>query len=207
MIKKISVILIVLFVLANISFASTPMESIKGPTENIIKILKSEEYKSLTPQLREKQWNEIWTVVDHSFDFDIISRLAVGKHWKRFNDAEKKRFKELFAELLANTYINKLQDNFKNQKMKYVSEKIMDKKAQVYVEVALTDKPVPIIYRLVNKERWLVYDVKIEGLSMIKNYRSQFDEFLFKNKPATLIKRLEKKIKSLRNERAQHGKK
>lgn len=207
MIKKISVILIVLFVLTNISFASTPMESIKGPTENIIKILKSEEYKSLTPQLREKQWNEIWAVVDHSFDFDIISRLAVGKHWKRFNDAEKKRFKELFAELLANTYINKLQDNFKNQKMKYVSEKIMDKKAQVYVEVALTDKPVPIIYRLVNKERWLVYDVKIEGLSMIKNYRSQFDEFLFKNKPATLIKRLEKKIKSLRNERAQHGKK
>lgn len=207
MIKKISVILIVLFVLTNISFASTPMESIKGPTENIIKILKSDEYKSLTPQLREKQWNEIWAVVDHSFDFDIISRLAVGKHWKRFNDAEKKRFKELFAELLANTYINKLQDNFKNQKIKYVSEKIMDKKAQVYVEVALTDKPVPIIYRLVNKERWLVYDVKIEGLSMIKNYRSQFDEFLFKNKPATLIKRLEKKIKSLRNERAQHGKK
>lgn len=200
MIKKLTLTLVICLFAFN-AYAQTPMESIKGPTSSIISILKKQEYKNLTPQLREKQWNEIWGVVKSSFDFDIISRLAIGKYWKTFREPQKKEFKTLFAELLANTYINKVQENFKNQKLTYISEKIAGKKAEVLVHVALEDQPVPIIYRMISKNGWLVYDVKIEGMSMIKNYRSQFDEFLFKNSPQVLIERMNRKIKRLREER------
>jgi phospholipid transport system substrate-binding protein len=201
MIKKAAFLFALIFVMATECYAQTPLESIKVPTENIISILKSDKYKSLTPELREKQWQEIWNVVKDNFEFTIISRLAAGKYWSSFSKDEQQKFEKLFAELLANTYINKVQENFKNQEVSYIDEKISGKKAEVLVHVALEDKPVPIIYRLLNNNGWLIYDVKVEGMSMIKNYRSQFDEFLFKNSPEKLIKALDSKINQLREER------
>lgn len=201
MIKKIVLSIILCLSVISIGYCKTPLESIKEPTDNIISILKAQEYKNLTPELKEKQWNEIWTVVESSFDFDIISRLGVGKYWNSFSDTQKKEFSALFAKLLANTYIDKVQENFKNQQVSYIEERISGTRAEVLVHVALEDKPVPIIYRMINKDKWLIYDVKIEGMSMIKNYRSQFDEFLFKNSPDDLIKALDKKVESLEKER------
>ncbi|MGE4517945.1 MAG: phospholipid-binding protein MlaC [Desulfobacteraceae bacterium] len=201
MMKKAVFTLFIFLVMSMNVYALTPMESIKKPTEEIISILKAEKYSTLTPELREEQWNEIWNVVKNSFDFKIISRLAVGKYWSSFSGEEQKSFQKLFAELLANTYINKVQENFKNQEVTYIDEKISEKKAEVLVHVALEDKPVPIIYRMLDNNGWLIYDVKIEGMSMIKNYRSQFDEYLFKKSPEELINALDSKITQLREER------
>ncbi|MCB9480592.1 MAG: ABC transporter substrate-binding protein [Desulfobacteraceae bacterium] len=199
--KKFAFIILFFFVLSFECFALSPIESIKKPTENIISILKSEKYKNLSPELKEEQWNEIWSVVKDSFDFKLISRLALGKYWNSFSSDQQLEFQKLFAELLANTYINKVQENFKNQKVTYIDEKIDQNKAEVLVHVALEDKPVPIIYRMLDNNGWLIFDVKIEGMSMIKNYRSQFDEYLFKKKPEELITALKSKISQLREER------
>ena len=200
--KKRIFLFIVLIFFASVSVhAETPMESIKKPTEKIINILKLDKYKNLTPDLKEAQWSEIWIIVEKSFNFKIISRLALGKHWKKLRGTQQDEFQVLFSELLANTYINKVQDNFKNQDITYVDEKIADNRAEVLVHVALEDKPVPIVYRLIKTEKWSVFDVKIEGMSMIKNYRSQFDEFLFKNSPDELIKKMGEKIQQLRKQR------
>lgn len=201
MIKKLILTISFILILNLSVFADTPMESIKKPTKQIIKILKSSQYSKLTQELREKQWDEIWYEVENSFDFSIISRLAIGKYWKSFSTQQQNQFKELFAELLANTYISKVQENFKNQKIDYINEKISGKKSEVLIHVALENKPIPIIYRLVNKNGWYVYDVKIEGMSMIKNYRSQFDQFLFKKSPKELIDKMKIKINKLRQER------
>ena len=201
MIKKILLSALIIITAQTNCFASSPMEAIKKPTNNIIDILQSEKYETLTPDLREEQWEQIWVIVKDSFDFRIISRLAVGKYWSSFSDEQQDKFQTLFAELLANTYINKVQENFKNQKVIFKDEKISDNKAEVLINIALEDKPVPVIYRLINKNRWLIYDVKIEGMSMVRNYRSQFDEYLFKNSPEDLIKALDSKIEKLRLER------
>jgi len=127
MMKKAVFTLFIFLVMSMNVYALTPMESIKKPTEEIISILKAEKYSTLTPELREEQWNEIWNVVKNSFDFKIISRLAVGKYWSSFSGEEQKSFQKLFAELLANTYINKVQENFKNQEVTYIDEKISEK--------------------------------------------------------------------------------
>ncbi|MDY0132704.1 MAG: ABC transporter substrate-binding protein [Desulforegulaceae bacterium] len=201
MMKKIFFTLTIFLIMGFNSYALTPMESIKQPTENIISILKADKYQTLTPELREEQWGEIWEVVKNSFEFTIISRLSVGKYWSSFSLEEKKEFQDVFAKLLANTYIDKVQENFKNQEVKYIDEKISDKKAEVMVHVALADNDVPIIYRMLDNNGWLIYDVRIEGMSMIKNYRSQFDEFLFKKSPKELIEALDSKINQLREER------
>jgi phospholipid transport system substrate-binding protein len=201
MIKKFFFAIALIFIFSLNCYALSPLESIKKPTENIISILKSDKYKTLTPDLREEQWNEIWNVVKDSFDFKIISRLAIGKYWNSFSSDEQIEFQKLFAELLANTYINKVQENFKNQQVTYIDEKIAQNKAEVLVHVDLENKPVPIIYRMLNTNGWLIFDVKIEGMSMIKNYRSQFDEYLFKKSPKDLITALQSKISQLREER------
>ncbi|MDY0361639.1 MAG: ABC transporter substrate-binding protein [Desulforegulaceae bacterium] len=201
MIKKFFFAIALIFIFSLNCYALSPLESIKKPTENIISILKSDKYKTLTPDLREEQWNEIWNVVKDSFDFKIISRLAIGKYWNSFSSDEQIEFQKLFAELLANTYINKVQENFKNQQVTYIDEKIAQNKAEVLVHVALENKPVPIIYRMLDNNGWLIFDVKIEGMSMIKNYRSQFDEYLFKKSPKDLITALQSKISQLREER------
>jgi len=182
--------------------AKTPLQSIKMPTEKIIHILKDPKYKQLTPDLKEEQWNKIWGIVKDSFDFGLISRLALGRYWKKFSNDQSTQFKRLFAELLGNTYISKIQDNFTNQKIAYIKEKIKEKRAAVLVHVELTSsKPVPMIYKLIKKKKWLIYDVKIEGMSMLKNYRSQFNDFLFKKTPEQLLSVLDKKIKTLRVQR------
>jgi len=201
MIKKFVLLTLFIFNSGFECFALSPIESIKEPTENIISILKADKYKALTPDLREEQWQEIWILVKDSFDFKLVSRLAVGKYWSSFSVEEQNQFQELFSKLLANTYINKVQENFKNQEVTYVDEKIAKNKAEVLIHITLEDKPVPIIYRMLDNKGWLIFDVKIEGMSMIKNYRSQFDEYLFKKSPKELITALESKISALREER------
>lgn len=201
MIKKILLSALIIVSIQAECFASSPMEAIKKPTNNIIDILQSEKYETLTPDLREEQWEEIWIIVKDSFDFSLISRLAVGKYWSSFSDEQKEQFQTLFAQLLANTYINKVQENFKSQEVIFKDEKISDDKAEVLIDIEHEDKPVPVIYRLIKKDRWLIYDVKIEGMSMVRNYRSQFDEYLFKKSPKDLIKALDSKIEKLKIER------
>ncbi len=202
MIKKITLIIIIIVFLSISAMAQTPMEAIKQPTDKIVEILKDKKYADLSSDLKEQQWNEIWNVVKNSFEFNIISRLAAGKYWKSFSDGEKKKFIDLFSRLLANTYIDKVQENFKNQTITYVNQKIKDKKyAEVLVKIPLDNKPVPIIYKLLKKKNWLIYDVRIEGMSMIKNYRSQFDEYLFKKSPGELIDALTKKLDFLAKKR------
>jgi phospholipid transport system substrate-binding protein len=131
------------------------------------------------------------------FNFDEISRRAVARNWRDFSDAEKKQFTDVFAEFLGNTYIDKIQGEYHNEKIVYLSQDYYsDQYAEVKTQILRESVEIPVNYRLIKGQdgSWHVYDIIVEGVSLVKNYRTQFASILKKETPAQLIKRLNEKL-------------
>lgn len=129
------------------------------------------------------------------FDFEEFSSRTVGPAWKQFTPEQKKAFNTAFTDLLRNTYIDTL-DSYHGERIVYTGERSSDGGTRVEVQMNFEakDKSYPVAFRmLVKNDRWVVYDVIIEGLSMIKNYRDQFRDLLSKNNPDELIAKVEAK--------------
>jgi phospholipid transport system substrate-binding protein len=180
------------------SWASTdskrPMETIREPINQIIAVLNDPAYHS--PGKKELQRDRIWEIARPMFDFDEISRRAIGKSWDTFTPDEKKRFTSIFSEFLGNTYIDKLQGEYHNEKIDFERELVKGAKALVRTKLLRESATIPIDYRMKQSDgAWKVYDILVEnGVSIVKNYYVQFNSMLRENTPAQLIERLEKKL-------------
>jgi phospholipid transport system substrate-binding protein len=172
-------------------FAETggPRQSLEAQVNKLLSVLKD---KTQTDKdLKEKK---IWEIVNGIFDYDELSRLAMGRNWRKLNPEQKKEFPELFSKVLGNVYMDRI--------MAYTSEKVVfddnvsvtGDKAEVKSRIVTSDKEIPIDYRLIKKdEKWKVYDVVIEGVSLVSNYRSQFNSILTNKTPEYLMDTLRKK--------------
>lgn len=188
--------------------ADDPLETLKKPIDKVIQILNEPQYKD--PAKKEEQRDRLWETTRGLFDFTEISRRAVARHWKKFSPDQKKRFSEVFAEFLGNTYIDKIQSEYNNERIVYVGQVAKGKKALVKTKILRGESlEIPIAYRMKKiNGQWKVYDILVEnGVSLIKNYRIQFSEILKKNTPEYLIKRLEKKLAEQEKKRADKAKK
>jgi phospholipid transport system substrate-binding protein len=156
--------------------------------------MQTPEFKGLQ---KDGKINEIRTIINEVFDWQELSRRTLGREWKKFKPDQQKEFVSLFEELLQNIYADRI--------LAYTSEKIEFgketelKKGRVEVEsyiITKDNKKVPLFYRMTDKSgQWRVYDVVIEGVSMVKNYRGQFREILSKKKPEDLLQTLRDKVK------------
>ncbi len=193
--KPISVFLVLISTLLVFIFpvlAVEPMEAVKGPVEAVISILKDPEYATAPKEVRQEK---IWAEVQKIFNFPELSKRTLGRNWEKFSPDEQKRFTDTFGRLLGNTYISKVIDGFKNESVMYVEQKVADGKALVKTKIIRSTMEIPVDYKLLlNGEQWSVYDVNIEGVSLVQNYRSQFNTILRKSTPAELIDRIEEKI-------------
>jgi len=135
-------------------------------------------------------------VSDSFFDWRELSRRAAAEHWAKFTPKQQDDFVVAFSELLQKTYIRKL-DKYNNEKVSYLKEQIEGNQAFVNTLVAMKDKSIPINYVMIKRDQWLVYDVFVEGVSLVKNYRTQFAKILVKESPEALIQRIKDKIKAL----------
>jgi phospholipid transport system substrate-binding protein len=192
-------IAILLFTLpaANPAAASPadPMAVLKAPIEAMIVVLNDPNYKD--PDAKMAQRNQIWKIVQPMFDFNEVSRRAVARHWQRFTEPEKKAFVEVFAQFLANTYIDKIQGEYQNEKVVYLSQAFhKEVYAEVKTKIIRESLEVPVNYRMLKNSggQWKVYDIIVEGISLVKNYRTQFASILKKKKPAQLIDQLNEKL-------------
>ncbi|MCW7754150.1 ABC transporter substrate-binding protein [Desulfobotulus sp. H1] len=185
-----------------------PMKTIQTRIDAAISLLKDPRYKDPDPDLAEKQHQELFEHVQDIFDFRTISMLATGRNWRRFTPEQQKEFADLFAKLLANTYISKVQENFRNEQVVYDEESIISEgRSEVRTRVLLSNSEVPVIYRLRHiQNEWRIYDVQIEGISLVQNYRSQFEEYLFRREPAELIQQMQGRITKLEKDRIQRRK-
>lgn len=188
------------FLITPAAFGGQPLEAIKHPIEESLTILKDPQY--LDKEKRDIQREKVWEIIRQVFDFEAISMRAVAMQWRDFSDQQKRAFTEVFTELLRNTYLDKIQGELQDEQVIFSGEEIETDKAVVKTRVLSGKTEIPMDYSLyLNGNKWLIYDVKIEGVSLVKNYRSQFKDFLSKEGPDQLIQKLKEKNEQHAHER------
>jgi phospholipid transport system substrate-binding protein len=174
--------------------ASGAKDTLKVQINKMLARMKEPSFKQLT---RDAKIVEIQQIINEVFDFDELSRRTLGRDWKKFSPEQQKEFVGLFEQILQNVYADRILA-YTQEKIEFGKETEL-KKGRMEVEsyiITLDNKKVPIFYRMSDKSgRWRVYDVVIEGISMIKNYRGQFREILKTKKPEDLLKTMREKAK------------
>ncbi|MCK5708312.1 MAG: ABC transporter substrate-binding protein [Candidatus Aureabacteria bacterium] len=166
---------------------------LKTTVDKIISILASEEYKKI--DMHDTLKKEIYDLVDNVFSWDDMGKRSLGRTWKEQKDSDKKEFISLFSKLLKKSYTEKL-ESYTGEKISYEPETLKGKYAEVRTYIIKeTGEKIPVFYRMILRDgKWMVYDVVIEGISLVKNYRSQFENILRKSSFKELLEKLEKKL-------------
>jgi phospholipid transport system substrate-binding protein len=173
--------------------AGNATESVRTSVETIIGILKDAGLDK--PAKRDK----IRVVIAERFDFRAMSQRTLATNWRKASKEEQQQFVKLFAELIQNTYIGRV-EAYTNEEVKYPGEKITDNRAVVDTLIVTSSAEIPVTYRLYLKDdRWLVYDVNIEGVSLISNYRNSYQEIVKRDGFAGLLSQMEEKVRELAN--------
>lgn len=167
--------------------AATAEETLKSTLDEMLSVLKQPADKG-TPQY-QKERKQLETIISGIFAFDELSARAVGLHWKRFSPEQKEQFIKAFSDLLGAKYLDRIQ-SYNNERI-ILGDKRTSSRGNVEIQsvIVQSDKEIPIAYRMTETdEGWKVYDVVVEGVSLVKNYRSQFMELMVNGKPEDLIK-------------------
>lgn len=196
-ILKLFSIAVVLAILAisTAAVAGEPLEVVKTGVTKVTEILADSDQDDTA------KISSLKAATKDLFDYKQLSMMAVGKPWLDFTPKQQKDFIKSFSQLLEKSYFKKL-NNFAGEKVEYIKELVQDKRAMVVTEVLTSDKKIPISYRLVNNDQWRVYDVVIEGISLVKNYKAQFEKILNSGTPDDLIARINKNIKEIDENKA-----
>ncbi len=179
--------------LAATSWAGEAENRIRQATDKILSIVSDPALKG--PSKTEERRRLIRKAVDEQFDWTEMARRSLARHWTERSEAEKKEFVPLYAELLERTYLRKVED-YSGEKVRYEGETIEGQNATVKVKIVTRkNKDVPVEYRLKKDEKgWLVYDVSIEGVSLVNNYRTQFNSIITQSSFENLLKVLKAKV-------------
>ena len=173
--------------------AAEPMEEIKQTTDKILSIVTNPALKA--PSKAAERERLIRHAVDERFDWEEMARRALAIHWAKRTAEEKKEFVGLFADLLERTYMKKVEDYY-GEKVLYEGESKEGDYAAVKIKIVTQkNKDIPVEYRLKKKgSDWFIYDVSIEGVSLINNYRTQFNSIVQQSSYENLAKRLREKV-------------
>jgi phospholipid transport system substrate-binding protein len=175
-------------------YAATPIETVETGVNNVIATLADPAFKA---QPKDQQIVTIGAEIDKVFDFEELSKRTLGKEWKKMSAEQRTEFVKLFRELLQGVYADRLLA-YSDQKVLFDKEIMLKKgRAEVQSYLQTSDgKKIPLFYRLTDKSgSWKVYDIIIEGVSMVKNYRTQFRQIIAKDSPEKLLEVLREKTK------------
>ena len=178
-----------------------PIDALRGPLDSALAILQDPRYRSGSE--REAQKERLWEIIRKVFDFEGITMLAVGQNWKLFSPEQKKVFTDVFTTRLGNSYLNKIQGSFNNERVEFLSQEMLSAtKARVKTKIIREVDSIPVDYSVRPVDgAWRIYDVVIEGVSLVANYRSQFNDILSKDSPAVLIERVRSQNIALEKEK------
>jgi phospholipid transport system substrate-binding protein len=170
--------------------AGAPTDQLKAQVDRVLKLMDD-------PTLKDKPKDKrvaVRRVADDIFDFGETAKRSLGRHWADRTQAERDEFVKLFGDLLERSYISKI-ELYGGEKIQYVGDKVEGEQASVMSKLLTkTNTEVPIEYRMLKKgERWLVYDVIIEGVSLISNYRTQFNKIIQTSSYNELVNKLKTK--------------
>ena len=175
--------------------ASEITGQLKNTIDKVIEIVTDDRLKSNKKARREA----LRATINKRFHYHQMVMRSLAKNWKKRSDQERLAFTDLFKRLLEHSYASKL-EAYSDEKINYVGEVVKGKYALIKTEVVRVNSTIGVDYKMINENGdWKVYDFVIEGVSMIRNYRSQFTKIIRKDSYEVLVKRLTDKITELEN--------
>ena len=173
-------------------YAATPLETVRTEVNKVLEVLRN---KSLKEDAKREKLRVFYAEM---FDQEELSRWCLGRNWNKLSEAQRKEFLPLFQQVLEKTYGDRILA-YSDEKILFDREVPISKgRVEVQTRVITTkSKEVPFHYRLFQDKSgtWKVYDVVVENVSLVMNYRSQFNEILAKGTPDDLLEILRKKVK------------
>jgi phospholipid transport system substrate-binding protein len=171
------------------AWAGEPTEQLKGSVDKVLQILQDPKLQAAGQEAERR--TTVRKVANTIFDFSETAKRALGPHWQNLSEKDRQEFVSLFSDLLERSYIGKI-EQYSGERIKYVGESTEGDGATVRTKlIAKNGTEVPIDYRMLkNGDRWLVYDVSIEGVSLVGNYRTQFNKIIQTASYDELVKRM-----------------
>ncbi len=195
--KYVLILLVVpcLLASANPVFATPFQDQLKTSIDKLVDVLKDPQYQG--QENLEKRRDMLRAIIHERFSFSRMSQLSLGKHWRQISPEEKDEFISLFGRLLEKTYVSRI-ESYNNEEVIYTKTSEKNNKAQVDTKIITESLEIPINYRMYMQSdgSWKVYDIVVEGVSLVGNYRSQFNQVLRKNSFETLMEDLKKRLDS-----------
>ena len=178
------------------AWAGAPTDQLRGRVDRVLRTLEDAELKQEGRLLQRRA--AIREIAHEIFDFRELAQRALARHWQARTPAERDEFVQLFADLLERTYIRQIEQYSGGERVQFLAESADGDQATVRSKiVSKAGTEIPVDYRMHRVgERWLVYDVAIEGVSLVSNYRAQFDRII----RATSYKALADKLKAKKDE-------
>lgn len=175
--------------------APDPTEQLRPFIDKIVNILTDPELQGDEACLKRR--NKVMAVAGERFDFAEMSKRVLGPQWRKLNSSEQDRFVGLFTTLLEHAYIGKIED-YSKQKVEFRTQRVKDDRAQVETDIIDNNVIIPVSYIMILKGgEWMVYDIVVEGVSLVRNYMEQFKEIIRRDGYISLLKQMEDKIGEL----------
>ena len=179
--------------------APDPTAQIKASTDRVLQILQNPALKGAAKASQRRA--AIRQATEEIFDFNEMARRALGQHWRSLTDQQRKEFARLFSDLVEQSYMSKI-ELYSGEPIRYPGAKVEGDLAAVSTQIITKNgTEVPIDYRMLKRgDRWYVYDVNIEGVSLVNNYRPQFDTIMRTSSFDGLVKKMKDRIEELRKQ-------
>jgi len=172
-----------------------PTEQLRPYVDKVVEILTDPEFKGEEACIKRRE--KVMELAQERFDFNEMSRRVLGPQWRSLSGDEQDYFVGLFTTLLEHVYIGKIED-YTDQKVAFRDQRVKNDRAQVETDIIDKNVVIPVSYIMLLKDgQWLVYDIIVEGVSLVRNYMEQFREIIRKDGYPSLLKRMEEKIQEL----------
>jgi phospholipid transport system substrate-binding protein len=184
--------------LSSLAAAGEPTDVVKQITDRVLKILEDPQLQG--PEKQDERQRQLRQISERAFAWEEMARRALAVHWRERSPQERQEFVQLFRDLVERTYMNRLEQASKEkQDILYTGERIEDSRAVVSTKAVTTRRTeVPLEYRLIKGAGgWQIYDVLIEGVSLINNYRSQFNEIIRSSSYKDLVQKMRSRDESV----------
>jgi phospholipid transport system substrate-binding protein len=172
--------------------AGVPTDQLRGAVDRVLKTLDDPSLKGAAKVADRRV--AVRKIANEIFDFGEIAKRSMARHWQPLSEAQRSEFVGLFADLLERSYISKI-ETYGGEKIQYTAERIDGDYATVSTKIITKNgTEVPVDYRMIKRaDRWLVYDVSIEGVSLVSNYRTQFNKIIQTSSYNELVSKLRNK--------------
>ena len=187
--------MLIVLVLSVPVYAGIPLTTAQGAVNRVLDVLRDPKLKS--PAAKEIKKEKLRVIYKDMFDEIEFSRRTLARNWNKFTPAQRAEFVNLFEQVLEKAYIDKILA-YSNEKVNFYKENmISENQAEIQSRIITPSKEIPINYRMIRKAgKWKAYDVVVENVSLVQNYRTQFNDILASNTPEHLLEILRKKVKT-----------